>query len=417
MMARGGFPKPVPHRLDLTQRRKDAKAWLKMTIIIDRPNKNAVNSALDIYRDAMRAFISEPLGIDTSSLDVRDFPRRIERHWDSAFEQRFRDASNIPDKMWIIVEGRNKAAHPGSQDIDLHHAIMYMTLISDVLDSIGKSEERRRVQAICDQLLESYRPSSPANLDETLKTMIERLDSRHVADTSVIPWASPVPSFGDPKSRLATLGLNPSPREFVDTFGNPIRRNSRRRLHTLESLGLATWAQAGERHVRLIWDACRFYFSNNPYDRWFKHLDDVISGAGFSYYAPLHNACHFDLVPFATENTWDKLSDDRRVQLVDASKDTLGSLLRDSSVQVLILNGSDVFNEFQPITDHSLREHPMPNSSARAYTGSINTLAGIPLGREVHILGFSAYIQRASHQDTTAIKQWLTQTIVDLNLP
>ena len=387
-----------------------------MTTTIDRPNKNAVNGAMDIYRDAMRPFIAEPLGIDPGSIDINDFPNLIERHWDNTFQQHFRMDRYVPDKLRIIVEGRNTAAHPGLQDMDLPYAIMYMALISDALDSIGRSEERRRVLAICDQLLESYRPSPPSNLDDTLETMIERLDSGYVADTSVIPWASPVPSFGDPKSRLATLGLNPSPREFVDTFGNPIRRNSRRRLHTLESLGLATWAQAGERHVRLIWDACRFYFSNNPYDRWFKHLDGVISGAGFSYYAPLHNACHFDLVPFATENTWDRLTAQQRVQLIDASADTLGSLLRYSSVQVLILNGSDVFNEFQHITDHSLAESPLPNSSARAYTGSINTLFGITLGREIRVLGFSTYIQDANERDKTAIKQWLTQTIDDLDM-
>ena len=392
-----------------------------MTIIVDRPNKNAVNSALDIYRDAMRGFIGRRLGRDVSHEDVGDFPKLINLHWGSAFEGSFilppnATTENAVNKISLIVEGRNKAAHPRPEDMDFPHALTYMTLIADVLGLIDRPQQQRRVQAIYARLLESYRPAPPSNLDDTLKTMIERLDSGYVADTSAIPWASPVPSFGAPKSRLATLGLNPSPREFVDTFGNPIRRDSRRRLHTLESLGLATWAQAGERHVRLIWDACRFYFSNNPYDRWFKHLDGVISGAGFSYYAPLHNACHFDLVPFATENTWDRLTAQQRVQLIDASADTLGSLLRDSSVQVLILNGSDVFNEFQHITDHSLAESPLPNSSARAYTGSINTLFGITLGREIRVLGFSTYIQDANERDKTAIKQWLTQTIDDLDM-
>ena len=415
-MTLGGF-RARPASFGFNAKAQRREGVVEMTIIVDRPNKNALNSALDIYRDAMRTFIASRLEIDAASIDVNDFPRLIERNWNNLFEQRFKKDRYVPDKMRIIVEGRNQAAHPGPQDMELRHATTYMTLMSDVLDSIGRSEECRRVQAICDQLLESYQPSPPSNLDETLKTMIERLDSGYVADTTVIPWATPVPSFGDPKSRLSTLGLNPSPREFVDTLdGNPLREDARR-LPTLESLGLTTWGQAGESHIRRIWIACRFYFSENPYDRWFKHLDDVISEAGFSYYAPSHNACHFDLVPFATENTWDRLSDDRRVQLLDASKDTLGFLLRDSSVQILVLNGQDVFYEFQIITNRSLTESPLPNSPARVYQGKIDTLAGVLLGREIHVLGFSAYIQDASDRDKAAIKQWLTQQIADLAIP
>ena len=160
-----------------------------------------------------------------------------------------------------------------------------------------------------------------------------------LGETDVIPRASPVPSFGAPESQVATLGLNPSHREFVDNSGNPLLGNARR-LHTLDSLGLTSWSQAEDCHIQRIWDDCRSYFSKNPYNRWFKPLDGVISDAGFSYYADsLKSACHLDLVPYATCRKWTELEKGQQSKLLNTSADTLGHLLRDSSVRVLILNG------------------------------------------------------------------------------
>src|SRR3954451_1613485 len=103
-----------------------------------------------------------------------------------------------------------------------------------------------------------------------LATLIDRLDSSVASTTDVIPWGCPVPSFGDlSNSRVATLGLNPSNREFVDELGNELQ-GSYRRFHTLKSLGLRSWSDADARHLRLILESCRAYFSGNPYDKWFR---------------------------------------------------------------------------------------------------------------------------------------------------
>ena len=57
--------------------------------------------------------------------------------------------------------------------------------------------------------------------------------------TDMIPWSCPVPAFGDLlNSFVATLGLNPSNREFVDEEGNELE-GAARRLHTLRSLSLS----------------------------------------------------------------------------------------------------------------------------------------------------------------------------------
>src|SRR5207302_775531 len=116
----------------------------------------------------------------------------------------------------------------------------------------------------------------------------------------VIPWSSPVPVFGNLETaKVATLGINPSNREFVDVSGNELDGNSRR-FHTLRSLDIPTWTKAKDRHLQLINDSCSDYFQRNPYDAWFRKLDSIITGTNTSYYHSLSHACHLDLVPYAT---------------------------------------------------------------------------------------------------------------------
>ena len=78
-----------------------------------------------------------------------------------------------------------------------------------------------------------------------LTTLLDRMDSAALAGTSVIKWSAPVPSFGDLSSSLvATVGLNPSNREFVDDSGQELC-DTDRRFHTLGSLGLESLVRRG----------------------------------------------------------------------------------------------------------------------------------------------------------------------------
>src|SRR5690348_10521062 len=102
-------------------------------------------------------------------------------------------------------------------------------------------------------------------MTDLVSTLIKRLDTGTIANTGIIPWSCPVPSFGDLfTARVATLGLNPSNREFVDEDGNELD-GPLRRFHTLRSLGLTRWSDAQEQHKELILDSCREYFARNPY--------------------------------------------------------------------------------------------------------------------------------------------------------
>jgi hypothetical protein len=255
-----------------------------------------------------------------------------------------------------------------------------------------------------------------------LTTLLNRMDSAMLASTRVIRWGAPVPSFGDPSSSLvATVGLNPSNREFVDDAGQELC-NAKRRFHTLTSLGLSAWSDANTRHLQLILRSCCTYFRNNPYDRWFKKLDQILRGTAASFYTDLFPACHLDLIPYATSVKWMELDHRERRTLLDATADALGLLLRDSPVRIVILNGKTVVEQFQYIADTMLDEIRMsawslPRESGSdipgfAYKGNIHQLAGVGLNRDILVLGYNHNIQSSFGVTTKAmisIRNWIAE--------
>ncbi len=260
-----------------------------------------------------------------------------------------------------------------------------------------------------------------------LTALIDRLDSDLAHETGVIPWSSPVPTFGDLSiPRVATLGINPSNREFVDRSGKELS-GERRRFHTLNSLGIKTWADADSQHLELMLGTYQSYFFANPYDTWFKKLDFVIAGSGASYYAPLANACHLDLVPFATEYKWTELSGRQRMRLLALAGNTLGVILRDSSIGILILNGSSVVQGFQTIADVSFRTEEVATWTLKrastadvkgyASVGVADSVSGIKLDRHIVVLGFNHNLQSSygmSNDVILAIRNWIARNLQEL---
>ena len=259
-------------------------------------------------------------------------------------------------------------------------------------------------------------------MKRVVSELVRRLNAEAVEETKVIPWSCPVPSFGDAaRSTVATIGINPSNREFVDD-GNRELAGRARRFHTLGSLGLKSWAEAEDPHYDEIASSCQRYFETNPYDRWFKELDFLISGTNFSYYSPLFSACHLDVVPFATSCKWGELTPEHRSRLFAISGDTLGRLVHDSPLQVLILNGSSVVAQFQSVSGTALSSvrqigWELPRLKGRgvagyAFHGTISTLAGVKLNRTVTVLGFNHNIQSSfgvTRGVKEAIRSWISK--------
>ena len=236
----------------------------------------------------------------------------------------------------------------------------------------------------------------------------------------VIGWSCPVPFFGHlESSRIGTVGINPSNREFVGADGNELQ--SDRRLPTLGSLGLTRWADADYRAVRTVIEACTGYFEVNPYSGWFDVLNDLISGTGCSYYAPRSTACHLDIVPWATPQKWGVLGPSARRSLVDAASETLASLIDSSALQMLVLNGREVVRQFAHMAGIAFEavevsgwELPRSNGAhvpGIAYTATIDQVGYTSLGRDVRVVGYNHNLQSSfgvTSKVRDAIGQWIS---------
>ena len=169
---------------------------------VNRPNRDALNRALDLFRDAMRPFIVRCLRsvrggqVDLliavalrdraaeqfranlhkndsveAAIDINDFPHLVQQYWRDAFGHRFDRDRSVISKLWLIVEGRNQAVHADTRDMELADAITHMTHVADVLGKMNSPNEKREVEDIRDGLLSrpdsSETPLMPERTEET----------------------------------------------------------------------------------------------------------------------------------------------------------------------------------------------------------------------------------------------------------
>jgi hypothetical protein len=237
----------------------------------------------------------------------------------------------------------------------------------------------------------------------------------------VLEWACPVPFFGQIRtSAVATVGINPSNREFVDSAGRVLEGSSQR-LPTLGSLRISRWSEATGAHVREVIDSCEQYFGKNPYRLWFDVLDRMLRAGGYSFYGGEH-ACHLDLVAFATRTKWGVLERDVQRQLIEHGRRAMAEMIRDSSIQILVLNGRSVVREFESFasTELTAAEVPdwtLPRSSGKgiagvAYRGAISSVGIIDLDRQVQIFGYNHNLQ-SSFGVTTAVMRRIGEQVGD----
>lgn len=255
-----------------------------------------------------------------------------------------------------------------------------------------------------------------------LQEMINFISDKSLSRLDVINWAAPVPYFGDPcRAMIATVGLNPSDREFVNSRGNELTDSSRR-FHTLTSLDLLNWNGLASSQLESIHNSCTEYFSRNPYDAWFRPLDFLLKGTDASFYSSLFHACHLDLIPYATGIKWAYLKPEQRQELLSVSADFLGEVLKYSPIKILVLNGKTVIENFERAAEVSFSKEQieawrLPRKNGNhikgfSYEGCISRMASIDIGREIHVLGYNHNIQ-SSYGVTTAVRisiqEWISR--------
>ena len=152
--------------------------------IVQRPNKNAIIQACDIYRDAMRPFLLRGLrrvrgsnlttsirnalpdyqkdtftttlaqnGNDVAgAIDIDMFPHLVQRHWQAVFLNDFNMDQSVRNVIWLIKDSRDKASHPGTGDLDVEYTRSRLSDIADVLGRINAPDQKGAVEFIRENL-------------------------------------------------------------------------------------------------------------------------------------------------------------------------------------------------------------------------------------------------------------------------
>jgi hypothetical protein len=163
----------------------------------------------------------------------------------------------------------------------------------------------------------------------------------------IVENSTPVISFGDPsKSKIATLGINPSNIEFMKD--SIFFTGDERRLATLLSLGSSSTELLTDAQVDDVIDNCYNYFNQKPYKKWFDPLDKILkTGFNASFYDG--SACHLDLVHWATNTKWNELSRTVKEKLLKESEAHLINQLKAENIKRIVINGSDVWNTLEKL--------------------------------------------------------------------
>jgi hypothetical protein len=214
-----------------------------------------------------------------------------------------------------------------------------------------------------------HRARSSTGLPGYLVDMVRRCPPE---GAPVVDGSTPVVAFGDPsRAEVATLGINPSANEFLQS--GQLLSGAGRRLATLESIGADRLDRLTDAQVGEVVSDCATYFQRRPYKRWFDPLDDLLRvGADVSYYEG--SACHLDLVQWATQPIWGRISD-RSVQtalLADGTPHLRAQLAREN-VRLVLVNGRQVLNQVVAVGLVELDEVgrlPLGTSNCALYVGT-----------------------------------------------
>lgn len=225
---------------------------------VDRPNRDALNSALDIYRDAMRSFIVRCLkkaqGTQVedvirdalndrqaeqfnqnlrqndnieAAIDINDFPPLISRNWRDIFWEQFDGDMTVQNRLWLIKDARDKAAHPGQRDMDTEFVRTNLYQIADVLGKINVPTQKQSVEKIRDQLVtpssQSDPPIAPAQTQSEPTTQPSR------SNGNLTPWREVIRPNTDVQQGIfqeaefaADLQQVYDGRASATNYGNPV---------------------------------------------------------------------------------------------------------------------------------------------------------------------------------------------------
>lgn len=134
-------------------------------------------------------------------------------------------------------------------------------------------------------------------------------------------------AFSQSKTRIVTVGLNPSRNEFPNN--NPFER-----------------FPAYELSYQEAWNKY-FHFQNRPYKEWFSTYDKLLEGFEASFYGNKQNtALHTDLFsPVATDPTWSGLEEKNKNELGKLGRPLWRELIKFFKPHIILISIAEKYCE------------------------------------------------------------------------
>ena len=245
--------------------------------------------------------------------------------------------------------------------------------------------------------------------------LIDRILKAPPINDYITPGSTPVVAFGDPiKARVATLGINPSSREFLDAKGK-LLSGKNRRLADFESLGIKKHTELTKSHAEKVLQDSNNYFQNDQtIYKWFEPLENYVLGSVGASFRD-YSATHLDLVQWSTAPVWGAIKDkSARELLIRDDIRFLGELLRASQYELLFLNGSTVVNTMLKFGFVEIEQRgftPLGNTGKKSALWS-----GTVRGTSTKCLGWNLNLQ---HYQTTEsnrenLQVWIRRQVENL---
>lgn len=164
------------------------------------------------------------------------------------------------------------------------------------------------------------------------------------AKSSELALSTPVLFRGhQPTARVASVGINPSIREFYSRSGSELT-GDKRRFETTSSLEVESMSDVTETMEARMRQRCLSYFRCNPYMDWFAPMEQLIRGiTGCSFFDG--SAYHLDLVHWATDPLWGRLGKEVQRDLLLRDRPAVVEQLGSPSLEIIYLNGKTVCDE------------------------------------------------------------------------
>lgn len=240
--------------------------------------------------------------------------------------------------------------------------------------------------------------------------LIDRILKAPPIDQYITPQSTPVVAFGDPiKAQVATLGINPSSREFLDAKGQ-LLSGENRRLADFRSLGINHHKEMTSGHAeQVLQDSNNYFNRDETVYKWFEPLERYVLNPISASFRD-SSAAHLDLVQWSTAPVWGAIKDKAlREVLIRDDIGFLGEMLRSGSYKYLFLNGSTVVNT---IVKFGLIELEQDGFTPIGKSGKKSALwKGVVRGTSTICLGWNLNLQH--YQTTESNREQLSVWIQD----